>query len=192
MARFLCAACAVAVLVGICVGQSSDRLEVFGGYSHVNSDFSLTSPHGLNGWNASATLKAWRYGGVVGDFAGYYPSYSFGCGTACSQSAKIHTFLFGPQISFTTGRIKPFVRFLIGDTHVSVSFPGTSISSPFTSNNSLTLGAGGGVDVRLIWRLAIRGQVDWLHTRFQTSDNQLSSRVVPNVARISTGVVLRF
>lgn len=191
MTRSVFLACAVVLLACLCVGQSSDRLEVFGGYSYVNQDFSLTGPHGLNGWNASATFKAIRHVGVVADFAGYYPGFNVGC-SGCGQSAKIYTVLFGPQVSFSAGRVRPFARFLLGDSHVHTAMDGLPDSHTFSSNNSLTFGAGGGVDVRLTRRFALRGQVDWLHNRFQTQDNQRSNEIIPNVARISTGIVFRF
>jgi len=173
------------------VAQSRDHGELFGGYSYINKDFSLTGPNGLTGWNASATFKVVRYVGVVFDFAGYYPGYNDGC-PGCGQSAKIHTFLFGPQGSFTVGRVTPFGRFLIGDTNMYTAADGLSGYKTFTSTNSRTYGAGGGADVRLTRLFALRGQVDWLHNRFQTSDNQRAYEVIPNFVRISTGIVFRF
>ena len=64
--------------------------------------------------------------------------------------------------------------------------------SPCSHGSSFTFGAGGGVDYRLTRRIALRGQLDWLHTGFQTSDNQRSNEVIPNVVRVSTGIVFRF
>jgi opacity protein-like surface antigen len=183
----------VALLSARCaVAQSGDHGEVFGGYSYINKDFTLTLPTGgLTGWNASVTLKVARHAGIVADFSGYYPGYTYGCG-GCGQSAKIHSFLFGPQASFTVGRVTPFARFLIGDSHVHTAADGIPNLGTFTSNNSFTYGAGGGVDFRLTHRFALRGQVDWLHNQFQTVDDQRIQFETRNVARISTGIVFRF
>jgi|HubBroStandDraft_2_1064218.scaffolds.fasta_scaffold131195_2 hypothetical protein len=183
---FLAASCALA--------QSPDRGEIFAGYSYINKDFSLISPFssdGLTGWNASATLKMVRYVGFVVDFAGYYPGSNSGC-VGCGESAKIHTFLFGPQASFAMGRVRPFARFLIGDTNMHTAADEAPNGNTFTSTNSYTYGAGGGADVRLTRRFALRGQVDWLHNRFQTTDDQRTQFEIPNVARVSTGIVFRF
>jgi len=191
--RFVTVVFAVIFLTGLSAAQSSDRGELFGGFSYIHSDFSLTKPSGsgLYGWNASATFKVFRRLGVVGDFAGYYPGYSFGCGSGCNQSAKIHTFLFGPQASLTEGKVTTFVHFLFGDTNlhtIQAGLPGNT----FTSTNSRTFGAGGGVDVGLTRRFAVRGQADWLNNGFQTVDDQRTSQEVHNIVRISTGLVFRF
>ena len=179
-------------LSALCVGQSPEpqsagRVDVFGGFSFVPQDFSLTTNGGhLFGWNASATFPQPHHLGVVADVSGYYPSYNFGCGPGCAQSAKIHSFLIGPEVSVTRGQLKPFARFLLGDTYMSTGL------NTFTSSNSFTFGAGGGVDISLSHRFALRGQVDWLHNMFQTSDNQRYSQEHRNVARLSTGLVIRF
>jgi hypothetical protein len=78
----------------------------------------------------------------------------------------------------------------LGDTLVHTA--ADALPNPiFTSNNSLTFGAGGGLDIPLARIFALRGQVDWLHNQFQTQDNQRSKETIPNVVRISTGIVLR-
>jgi hypothetical protein len=175
-----------------CAGAQTPNVSVFGGYSYIDKDFSLTHPTGgsLSGWNASATFKIVRYVGFVADFAGYYPGYS-AC-TGCGQSAKIHTLLFGPQVSVRIGRVTPFARFLFGDTHMTTAVDGSPTFQAFTSNNSFTYGAGGGADIGITRRFALRGQVDWLHNSFQTSDDQRTQFENPNVVRVSTGIVFRF
>lgn len=194
MRHFLPLLLGVVLLCGLSVAQSSDRVEVFGGYSYINQDLSLTYPNGnsgINGWNASATFAVKRSFGIVADFSGFYPSFNTGCGAECTSSARIHTLLFGPQVSVRRGRWKPFARFLIGDTNMYTYNAGVNAYT-FTSNNSLTFGVGGGLDFSLTPRIALRGQVDWLHTGFQTSDNQRTNAEVHNVVRISPGVVFRF
>jgi hypothetical protein len=191
MGRFL-SLVGVVLLWVACAGAQTPNISVFGGYSYINKDFSLTNQSGgLSGWNASATFKIVRYVGFVADFAGYYPSYNYGCST-CGQSAKIQTFLFGPQVSVPIGRITPFGRFLFGDTHMTTAADLVSNYQAFTSNNSFTYGFGGGADIGLTRRFALRGQVDWLHNGFQTSDNQRTRSEIHNVVRISTGIVFRF
>lgn len=175
-------------------GRPSEKLELFGGFSWLSQDVSLSNESGTGpiGWNASVTFPQPHQLGVVVDFSGYYPSYSFGCGASCVQSAKVHSFLAGPQISTSHGRVRPFARFLIGDTFMIASFGLGGIANTFTSKNSFTFGAGGGIDVSLGHRLAWRGQVDWLHNGFSTTDNQRSNEEVHNLARLSTGIVIRF
>jgi opacity protein-like surface antigen len=182
---------AVLLLSAFVVGQPVDRIEVFGGYTYVTSDFSLVSSGGASGWNASANFKVRPSWGVVADFSGFYPSSS-PCSLPCSVSGKSYTFLFGPQASLTRGRISPFARFLFGGSHVSLpSVQGTSVTSPFSSNSAFSLAAGGGVDLSVTRRIALRGQLDWLHTRFKGAGG-VQVALQNNVARIATGVVFQF
>ncbi len=187
MRRVISALLVIVPLSATCMGQAKG-IDLFGGFSWLSQDLSLTKPSGIGpiGWNASVTFPVKPRVGVVTDFSGYYPSFDFGCGAGCTQSAKIHSFLVGPQISRSEGRVQPFARFLIGATHMSTSF------NLFTSSNSFSFGAGGGVDFRLTHRLALRGQVDWLHNGFHTEDNQLTHEEVHNLARLSTGIVVHF
>ncbi len=182
MLRTLAVAFAMLLSGATCLGQSSERVALYGGVSWLSQDTALINLNssGPIGWDASATFPLRQRVGVVADFSGYYPS----CGATC-LSAKIHSFLVGPQISFDRGRVRPFVRFLFGDTYIS---PSAAIT--FTSSNSFTVGGGGGIDVSLNKRFALRGQVDWLHNGFTPSDNE--RHPVHNVARLSSGIVIRF
>jgi opacity protein-like surface antigen len=175
---------AVYLLADVGVGQSSDRVEVFGGFSYVSNDFSNTASD-LKGWGASANFKIARYIGMDADFSGYYPS------TCCGNGAKVHTFLFGPQVSFGLKRLTVFGHFLLGDANVLYS-PSGSLFYHYNvaSENSFSYAEGGGVDFRLMRRLALRGEVDALHTNFQTVDSQGASD--HRAARILAGVVFRF
>jgi hypothetical protein len=173
MLRLLSLVVAVALLGGLAQAQSFDRLEVFGGYSYVNNDFSLTSRNGMQGWNASATFDVARHFGLTADFSGWIPS------------ARVYSFLFGPQLSFKFQRVTPFAHVLFGNTIVHYN-------GYLSSGSSVSYAAGGGVDFRLSRRLALRGQVDWLHTNFHTLDSQGGDNFYPNVARVSTGIVIRF
>lgn len=118
--RFFSILFAIVVSSALCIGQERKGVDVFGAFSYMPTDLSLTTDGaaGISGWNASATIPTGTPLGMVFDFAGYYPGYNVGCG-GCGQNAKIHTFLFGPQVSVTRGRFTPFARFLLGDTHMT-------------------------------------------------------------------------
>lgn len=160
------------------------------GFHNLNQDISVSGPNALTGWNVSPTFRVKHQYGFVADFSGYYPEYNPGC-IVCGQHAKIYSFLFGPQVSITKGRVTPFARFLLGDTHMHPTIGGIPNYVTFTLQQLPHLWAGGGVDVALTHRFALRGQVDWLHNGFQTLDNQRRFEEIHNVARISTGVVIR-
>ncbi|HUO15874.1 MAG TPA: hypothetical protein VMX38_12885 [Verrucomicrobiae bacterium] len=53
-----CSLMLLIVLVLSCAAAAqSDHIEVFGGYSYMDPDYSLVTPNSTNGWNASATLQ---------------------------------------------------------------------------------------------------------------------------------------
>jgi len=191
---FLPLCCFVCLLPALARAQSFERGEVFGGFSYINQDISLSNPNGgsgVKGWNASLGYLLVPRLALVADVSGFYPSFNTGCGAQCTASARIHTFLVGPRISFPRGKFKPFVRFLAGDTNMFTGLGGLT-SYTFTTVNSLAVGAGGGLDYDLTHRLAVRVQVDWLHNGFQTSNPQRASQEIHNIVRVSPGIVYRF
>lgn len=193
--------CWLLVLAGMlwCVSgwaQSTDHVEVFGGYSLVTGDFTGTfgdrNTHILNGWNASANFKATRLLGFVADFSGYYPSYTYqGIGGLTSR-AKTLSLLFGPQVSVRLSKVTPFAHALLGVTHIGYPAASGCPQCVATSANSFAYALGGGIDFDLTRHLGIRGQADLFHNGFSSGDNQTTYRYHETNARISTGLVFRF
>jgi hypothetical protein len=146
--------------------QAQDKVELFGGYSYMHFDSSPTV--NTNGWEISGEYKFAGPVGAVADFDGHY-------GSPFGASMGVHTFLFGPQVSWPA-RISPFAHVLIGGGHVSVGG---------ASDTSFAEAIGGGIDAELIhgiyWRVI---QGDLLHTSFFGGGQ--------SNARISTGIVVHF
>jgi hypothetical protein len=168
-----------------CWAQSTDRVEVFGGYSYIARDISsgAIGTGGLKlGWNASLSLKFNRLLGFALDFGGHYKSQTL------SGNSNVYTAMFGPQFSFPLPKITPFAHALVGIAHASQN--GTHPDNPFQGNNSFVTALGGGLDYHLARHFALRGQADYLLTRFTYSDNQLQFN--NNNARISAGLLVRF
>jgi hypothetical protein len=143
-----------------------DKVELFGGYSYMRAD---NSPGvNLNGWELAGQYKVTDWLGGVADFDGHY-------GSPSGSSSSLHTFLFGPQVSWPA-RVSPFAHVLFGGAHVS--------SGTF-SENSFAMAIGGGIDTRLVhgiyWRII---QGDYLPTFFGNARE--------NNARLSTGIVFKF
>jgi hypothetical protein len=140
-----------------------DKVEIYGGYSYFHLD-NAPGTSNLNGWLLSGQYKFAPWLGGVAEFGGDY-----------GGGQNVHTFLFGPQVSFPA-RISPFVHVLIGGAH---------FSAPGFGDTSFSTALGGGFDMRVApaisWRIF---QGDYLLTRFggSTQDN----------ARLSTGIVIRF
>jgi hypothetical protein len=146
--------------------QAQDKVELFGGYSYMHFDSSPTV--NTNGWEISGEYKFAGPVGAVADFDGHY-------GSPFGASMGVHTFLFGPQVSWPA-RISPFAHVLIGGGHVSVGG---------ATDTSFAEAIGGGIDAELIhgiyWRVI---QGDLLHTSLFGGGQ--------SNARISTGIVVHF
>jgi opacity protein-like surface antigen len=156
---------------------------VFVGYSYYNADLSSLGRSNLNGWNGSLEGKVLPWVGIVADFSGHYGSERvptiFCQGQPCSSvSVNIHEFdfLFGPRVSVSVGKIRPFAEALFGGAHVSANRAG--------SDTSFATALGGGIDYHLIPLVALRLEGDYVQTRFFSATQ--------NNVRLSTGIVLRF
>jgi len=153
------------ILLGALSSQAQslgDKVEVSGGYTFMSFDSSPTTH--MNGWDISGQYKFNDWLGGVADLAGDYGS-----------GASVHTFLFGPQVSWPA-RVSPFAHVLIGGAHFSASGTGDS---------SFSAAIGAGIDSRLTdrvsWRI-IEG--DYIPTRFYGGTQ--------NNIRVTTALVVRF
>jgi hypothetical protein len=160
---------------------------VFFGYSYYHTDLSSIDSANTNGWEASVEGKIIPFLGFVADADTHYGSQNFpagcvtsldgvNCGTL-NASFTEHNFLFGPRLSVSVSRFRPFAEALFGGAHVSLNNGGGS-------DTSFATAIGGGLDYKIIPLVAWRFQGDYVQTRFfDTTQNNL---------RISTGLVLRF
>lgn len=210
----------VSVLFGLLLLLSASavaqipKANIFLGYSYNHADLNaptsfshgqstILSTGNLNGWNASIEGKVIPLLGFVADLGGYYGSPSFNapcdlgpppvpCTTLQgSLNARLHTFLFGPQLSFSIGRLRPFVHALFGAAHVSEKVPIDTSLSLSLSDTGFAYALGGGFDYKLAGPLGWRAQADFLRSRLF---NQISPSFTftQNNARVSTGIVLHF
>ena len=175
----------LASLTGVASAQIPTKGNVFFGYSYDNTAISTGDSGSLNGWDASLEGKFAPWVGLVVDIDGHYGSRNFtsfcpgaGCPVAVHFDAAEHNFLFGPRVSVQVERFRPFGEFLIGGSHISRS---NGISD---SNTSFANAVGGGLDYRVAGPISIRGQLDWIETRFYGATQ--------NGVRFSTGIALHF
>ena len=164
---------------------------VFIGYSYMSADLNAGDRSNLNGWNGSIEGKVLPFIGIVADFSGHYGSPSLAVNPACTAiigvsscatlkgSTSIHNFLFGPRVSVSVGKVRPFAHALFGAGHISTSGFGFS-----DSDTSFAYALGGGVDYHLIPLISWRVQADWLQDRFFSNTQ--------NNVRISTGIAIHF
>ena len=153
---------------------------VFFGYSYYNTNLN-GSRNNLNGWEASVEGKFLPFIGIVADFDAHYGSEDF---TACNgfdcaifnADVTQHDYLFGPRVSASVGKFRPFAELLVGASHVN--------AHNLSSDTSFATAVGGGLDYKFLKLLAWRFQGDYIHSNlFNAPQNNL---------RLSTGIVLRF
>jgi hypothetical protein len=163
MKKFIAITFALLLLSSAGFTQVPTSGNVFIGYSYNRANFSGDGLN-LSGWTGALEGKVAPFLGIVADLSGEY-------GSGVSQ----HNVLFGPRVSTSIGRIRPFAHVLIGVSHVS---------GGGDSDTSFGDAFGGGIDYKLIKAIAWRFQGDLLQTRF-FHDTQ-------NDFRFSTGVAVHF
>ena len=173
----------VLFLTMFAVGASAQiptKGNVFFGYSYNRAEIVSNDGTNLNGWNASLEGKFLPWIGLVTDISGHYGGRDFVVPLGRNPHADLseYNILFGPRVSAEVGRFRPFAEALVGAGHISRS---NGISD---SNTSFANAFGGGLDYRVAGPVAVRGQLDWIHTRFYGNGQ--------NDVRLSTGVVVHF
>ncbi|MGA7422842.1 MAG: hypothetical protein WBW77_09170, partial [Candidatus Sulfotelmatobacter sp.] len=182
----------------LCAGLANAQVptsgNVFVGYSYENGSTSLfglanSSRPNLNGWEASLEGRVFPWIGFVADFSSHYASGSYqftqnGITTPVS-GGKEFAVLFGPRVSVSVGKFRPFAEALFGAAHTSAS-QSSSLPDNFVQpkDTSFATALGGGLDYKIIRPVALRLQGDYVQTRFfGTTQNNV---------RASTGIVFRF
>jgi opacity protein-like surface antigen len=155
--------------------QIPTKGNVFFGYSYDRTPISSNDTSNLNGWEATLEGKFLPWIGLVADVDGHYGDHDFN-GTTADITA--HNVLFGPRVSVSVKRFRPFAEFLVGVGHISRS---NGISD---SDTSFADGVGGGLDYRVFGPVTLRAQLDWINTRFYGESQ--------NGARFSTGIAFHF
>jgi hypothetical protein len=167
-------------LAGVAPAQIPTKGNVFFGYSYNRAEIVSNDGTNLNGWNASLEGKLLPWVGIVGDISGHYGNGNFFVPVGNSPNVNLseYNILFGPRVSVEVSRFRPFAELLVGAGHISRS---KGISD---SDTSFANAFGGGLDYHVFGPVAVRGQLDWIHTRFIGNGQ--------NDVRFSTGVVVHF
>jgi flagellar motor protein MotB len=118
-------------------------------------------------------------------------------GGSASVSGDVFTYLFGPQITLSKGKFRPFGEVLVGGAYTdiyknAVNNLNLTGASSAGSNNTFALAAGLGFDIAITRRFAIRPiEIDYVYTDFNNSfgltANQHSSRYLGGIVFNSEG-----
>jgi opacity protein-like surface antigen len=169
------------LFASVAMAQVPTSGNVFFGYSYYNTNLSPIDRANANGWEASLEGKVLPWVGIVADFSGHYGSENFPAfcpQNPCTINVNVNerNVLFGPRVSASFGKFRPFAEAMFGVGHVNADAAG--------SDTSFATALGGGLDYRLIRPVAWRFQGDYIQTRFfGTTQNNL---------RLSTGIVFHF
>jgi hypothetical protein len=149
------------------------RWEAFGGFSYANVNLgpqaSLFSPSNRNykGFDLNFSFNPHRNIRLLADVG-----FQFGKTTATPPPpfTKIHLqtteALFGPQFTLRRHESTAFGNILVGVTNTRLQGQAGTLYDDLISQNSLTLGLGGGLDVNWTRHVSIRAfQAEYLPTR---------------------------
>jgi outer membrane protein with beta-barrel domain len=152
--------------------------DVFSGFSYMNADGGGGPRQNFVGWQAGFGGNFTRSLGIVGDFGGQYKSIS-------GVSVSLYQYLAGPQMNFHFPGSTAFVHALVGGASARGSYGGLSASS-----SGFALGLGGGLDVGVSKRFAVRVfQVDYVPAHLSGSWQSNIRIGVGITARLSTRLV---
>jgi hypothetical protein len=155
------------------VPQAPSRVELFGGYSYQRVNSAFGSGTGLNGWAADMQTNVKRSFSLATAFSGAY-------GNQLGAHLQLYTFLAGPRLVHRTKRANMFIHALMGGARMNARAAGVGDNS-----TAFSTALGGGMDVRLTRRMAMRVfQTDYMLTR-------LGGNTQHNF-RLSSGIVIRF
>ncbi len=170
--------------------QNTHAWEFFGGYSLQRSnvrEFYKSTPiiyssryvnENLNGWTFSVTenMNRRKVGGTL-EVSGHYKTPVL---QGVPSRQRIHSLMYGPRFSLKkAGGVRPFAHVLVGIAHAEVRVTPTG---PHFSDFAFAAAAGGGVDVSLGRKFAVRAfEADYFRA------NVLNAK--PNAFRASAGIV---
>jgi opacity protein-like surface antigen len=164
----------------------------------------LVSPQPLNCVGGGGTF-AYNFSSLIGIAAdlGGCKILSNTAAVGNTIDGNEFTYLFGPRLTYRSGsRFEPFVEVNFGGARVSVSCKSTAIPCVTAtggrefSTNAFALTAGGGFQIKLSHRFALRlVQAEYLYTRFGNNcglpicSNNNNSQ---NSFRLKSGIVIKW
>ena len=166
-------------------GSGTPAVEISGSYSYLHTN--LIGPggccFGVNGGAGAVAFHFNHWFGVAGEVAGY----DAGNVRSSGRSLVLTTFAVGPRLSLRSGsRFTPFAEGLIGGGRASATI--YTGSGGLGSNSAFVALVGGGIDLRLSHRVAIRAfQADYVFSKFLNGSNNRQNNL-----RIGAGIVFRF
>jgi hypothetical protein len=188
-----------ALLAGVCMmaglpawGQAQDparpaapSIDVAVVYNSLMTNVVVGDSFWMQGGSVQVHGQFWRGWGAVADVSGMHTANANGLGVGLD----LVTVAFGPRYTWFAPhrRYALFGQVLTGEANgLNSVFP--SAAGAKDSANSLALYVGGGVDVHLKRRIALRAlEANWLRTQLPNATTN-----VQNNLRLGAGLVFRF
>jgi opacity protein-like surface antigen len=155
------------------------RVELFGGYSYLPANGDDYPRQASHGFQASLGVNLTRWFGIAGDFGGQYDSSSLDSlgrpfPGVTTVDSSVYEYLVAPRFTLRRQRVSLFVHGLVGGAtgHTTIGF----------SDSAVAFGAGGGADVGVTSRLAVRAQFDLLGS---------FADIVEDNSRLAVGLAVR-
>ena len=147
------------------------KAELFGGYSYTQE-----GDQSLHGGEASLALRLTRWIALEADVSAHY-------GSELGISTSRLFFLGGPRFAYRSRSVSVYTHYLAGGvrSRAGITVVGVDITE---SRTDFALAFGGGLDVRISDRWAIRAQADYALIRADGSTER--------EPRLSAGAVYRF
>ena len=161
--------------------------EFFAGYSYMHADCGsgCTDSSFPAGFNLDGSYYLSRSIGATADFDYHHKNLSNVFGSASARSFGLH---FGPRVKARLGKVEPFGQGLFGFTDLSASASGVSVS-----DKAFSMKLGGGVDMYLTQRFALRlGEFNYYRTGFGLgSPVNFNGQDHQNNFTYSAGIIIR-
>ena len=208
LSRILLVGCAVGIGASAMYGQTSSstpapteepvsRVDVFLGYSYLAPKGSVDTPQS-GGTTFTSSYDSINYG-AIGSVAYYFNKYvggqvEFGAHPDGNNDGAT-TAQAGIIFRFPTQGMTPFVHGLAGGVRLGGPNDEPYAAHPYTWGPALT--AGGGLDYNLPWfnhHIGLRlfqADYEYFHADFGP-EVYVGGRANPGVARLSTGLVIKF
>lgn len=161
------------------------RVDLALGFSRLeaNAPPGQSGNFGLSGGFAEGAFHFNKLLAIDGKFEGSHANGISNLG----QGLTLKTYMAGPRISLERHRLVPFGQALFGATHGSDSYFPTGATYT-TSATSFAYELGGGLDINLSYRLAIRPvEAGFLHTSLPNGSSNEQHHLI-----IGAGIVLKF
>jgi hypothetical protein len=147
----------VALLAPVASARAQDA-EVAAGisWSWIEGDYARW--HMYQGWSLEVARSLTPHLGITGEADGNY--YSLDYSNGWSESHRVFIFAVGPKLTTSrNNRVIEFAQLLVGMEHFSATLHTPPDPDFNGSSSEFAIEPGGGVDVRLTRRVAVRARV---------------------------------